>query len=466
MIYYCLTYTFPLLERSNLCRKKFIILLYLALSSTCYRCANLFNFLKKILFSAEFKEQHRNSPTAFTRNRKLPFHMLICFIINFVKGSYQSELDRFFQVINRSPFAKRAVSKAAFAKARMKLKFEAFIELNRYLIDGFNVAFQCRTWHGLRLLAIDGTTLTLPRISEIIDHFGVWHGRQGDSCPKARASQLYDPLNKLTINATISPKSTGEREHARQLLSCTLPNALILLDRGYPAFWLFKLILQHQAGFCARICSKWKIVRQFIRSGKKEKIIELKPSTTAIRNCTELGLDFKPMKLRLIRVELDTGEIEILITSLVDKKAYPHDIFRELYHQRWPVEEDYKTMKCRMEIEAFTGQSILSVYQDFYANVFAKNMVAVMAFPVQTALTTAGIKKEYEHQINFTHAITMAKNLVALLFQRTHRTVKSLIQNFMGIMILTTEPIRPGRKYPRYHKKIKKQYYQNYKPIC
>ena len=35
-----------------------------------------------------------------------------------------------------------------------------------------------------------------------------------------------------------------------------------------------------------------------------------------------MGLDLKPLKLRLIRVELDTGEIEILITSLLDKEAY------------------------------------------------------------------------------------------------------------------------------------------------
>ena len=438
----------------------------LALRTTCYRCANLFNFLKKTLFSKKFIEQHRTSPTAFTRNRKIPFHLLICFIINFIKGSYQAELDRFFQVLTRSSMAKRAVSKAAFAKARMKLKFEAFIELNQNLIDGFNTTFQYRTWQGLRLLAIDGTTLTLPKVSQIIDHFGAWNGRQGDPCPKARASQLYDPLNKLTIKAIISPKSTGERQQAKQLLSDISPNSLILLDRGYPAFWIFKLIFGQRVEFCARICSKWKIVRQFIRSGKKEKIIELKPSTTAIHSCKELGLDLKPMNLRLIRVELDTGDIEILITSLLDRQTFPHDEFCELYHLRWPVEEDYKTMKCRMEIEAFTGQSVLSVYQDFYANVFAKNLVAVMMFPAQEALNTSGIKKKYVHQVNFTQAIAVAKNLVALIFQRSHRRVRLLIQSFMEILVSTTEPVRPGRKYPRNHRANKKHYYQNYKQVC
>lgn len=465
MIYFLSILTFQSIERIGLCRKKFKILKKLAWRLLCYKCASVLNYLKKILCSPEFIEKHRNSTTAFTRTRKLPFQLLFCFIINFVKGSYQAELDRFFQSIVSSSIAKRLVSKAAFAKARMKLKYEAFIELNQCLVDEFYAVFRCRAWHGFQLLAIDGTTLTLPKISEISEHFGVWNGRQGEPCPKARASQLYDPLNHLTVNAVISPKGIGERQQAKHLLPEVLANSLILLDRGYPAFWLFKLILCRHGHFCARISRKWKEVRHFIKSGKKENIIEVKAAAAA-EYCKELGLDIKPVKLRLIRVELSNGEIEVLITSLIDKEAYSHAIFCDLYHERWPVEEDYKTMKCRIEMEAFTGQSVLSIYQDFYANVFAKNLVAVLSYPARAALDTAGIKNKHAHQINFTHALGKAKHLVALLFQRTSRTIKKLIQEFITIILQTTEPVRPGRKYPRNQRSVKKPYYQNYKPIC
>ena len=63
-----------------------------------------------------------------------------------------------------------------------------------------------------------------------------------------------------------------------------------------------------------------------------------------------MGLDIIPLHLRLIRVKLDTGKIEILITSsMTDKQKYPHKIFKELYHKRWPVEVDYLFMKERLE---------------------------------------------------------------------------------------------------------------------
>ncbi len=96
-----------------------------------------------------------------------------------------------------------------------------------------------------------------------------------------------------------------------------------------------------------------------------------------------MGLDLEPLKLRLIRVDLANGETEILITSLIDKDLYPYDIFAELYHQRWFVEEDYKKLKCWIEVENFTGKTVLSVYQDFHARVFSKNMTQILSLPTK-----------------------------------------------------------------------------------
>ena len=32
----------------------------------------------------------------------------------------------------------------------------------------------------------------------------------------------------------------------------------------------------------------------------------------------------------------------VIITPLLDKKLYPHDLFAELYHLRWPIENFFK----------------------------------------------------------------------------------------------------------------------------
>ncbi len=464
--YFQITQTVYFIERRKKCQKKNKNRLKLAWTLLSKYCASFIEYLKNIIFSNDFLVRHRKSPKAFTRTRKLPFHTLIFFLINLIKGSYQDELDKFFQAINRFEVAKRIVSKVALSKARMKLKYEAFIELNRHLVDYFYREFQPNTWHGFNLLSVDGTTIRLPRVKEITEHFGAWHPKNGTECPMARASQLFDSLNKISIDTILSPKNIGERELAAQHFLNLIPEDLVLLDRGYPAYWLFNLILSLNANFCARIsCTKWKIVKKFYNSGKKEKIISLHAPATSIKQCREMGLDITPLKLRLIRVELDTGETEILITSLIDKDLYPSDIFMELYHKRWPVEEDYKTMKCWIEVENFSGKSVLSVYQDFYAKVFSKNLTSVLAYPTREIIKQNSENRKYEHQINFVQALSKTKNVIALLFIRQKNKLTEIISSLHEIFIKTTEPIRPDRKFPRNHK-IRRSFYLNYKPIC
>lgn len=430
-------------------------------------CANLIEYLRNIIFSQDFLNQHRKSHKNFTRNRKLPFPFLVLLLLDFVKGSYQDELDKFFQTLNHFPVAKRVVSKAALTKARMKLKYEAFIELSRYLTWFFYKHFDAKTWRGHRLLAIDGSTLRLPQIEDIAHHFGVWKVRQGPSCPMARVSQMFDPLNKLSIDALISPKKTGEIKLAAKHCLNLFSTDLLLMDRGYPAFWLFKLILSKEANFCTRISwKKWKIVRKFYLSGKKEEIIELAVPPTSVGKCRELGMDTKTIKLRLIRVELSSGEVEILITSLIDKEQYPHDVFMVLYHQRWPVEEDYKTMKCWLELENFSGKSVLSVYQDFHAKVFSKNLTSALAFPTQEKIKQNNAHRKYDYQLNFTQALSKTKDVFIMLFQSVKKQVIQLISALHDIFAQTIEPVRPGRKYPRNHKVSRRKHFACYKSFA
>jgi hypothetical protein len=429
-------------------------------------CAKLIVFLKEIISSDDFIKQHRQSPTDFIRQRKLPLPTLLFFLINLIKGSYQDELDHFFKAIFRFDVARRIVSKTALTKARMKLKYEAFIDLNGRLIEHFYQNFKPEKWNGFTLLAIDGTTVQLPRIKSITKHFGAWNPRQGEKCPMARVSQMFDPLNRVTVDAIIEPKATGERELAAFHFLKLMPKDLILLDRGYPAYWLFNLIISRGADFCARVQRKrWKIVRQFYNSGKQEKIISLPVFPSSMKQCKKMGLDLKPLKLRLVRVELDSGEAEILITSLLDIQKYPHEQFAELYHTRWPVEEDYKTMKQWIEIENFSGKSVLSIYQDFHAKVFSKNLTSALVYPTQSVIDRNTENSIYRYKRNFAQTLSKVKDVIPLLFLRPVNAISTLISDIHAIVVKTIEPIRPGRKYPRNFNNRSGRFHYGYKPI-
>jgi len=160
-----------------------------------------------------------------------------------------------------------------------------------------------------------------------------------------------------------------------------------------------------------------------------------------------------------------TGDVEILITSLLNTSKYTYEEFAELYHLRWPVEEDYKTMKYWIEIENFSGKSVLSVYQDFHAKVFSKNLASALAYPTQPEIDKFTTNRRYRYKPNFAQLLSKVKDVLPLLFTRPHTALSSLISDFHTIVIETIEPIRPGRKYQRMFNNRRGRFHYGYQPI-
>ena len=304
----------------------------------------------------------------------------------------------------------------------------------------------------------------LPDSEEVRAHFGVWHPQSGGSCAKARVSQLFDVLNKVTIEAIIAPKAYGERALAERHLDYVGKGDLLILDRGYPAFWLFAAILDKGADFCARLpVSEWNVAKEFVASGKKEELVLLHPGYEATKACHQRDLPIEPIRVRLIRVELSSGEIEVLVTSLLNKSDFPHSIFQALYHHRWPIEEDYQVIKSRLEVENWNGKSVTAVYQEFHATVFTKNHTAILAYPAQQIVDVQTKENKYRYQINLTNLISKMKDTIVYLLRDAD--ILPLLQTLWEQMTKTIEPIRPGRSYPR-HKRVKRRrFVMNYKAV-
>ena len=66
--------------------------------------------------------------------------------MNMNKGSYQDELDNFFKAMNHLEVAERIVTKGAVTKARKKLRYESFIELNAQMTSHYYSYFQIASW--------------------------------------------------------------------------------------------------------------------------------------------------------------------------------------------------------------------------------------------------------------------------------------------------------------------------------
>lgn len=379
----------------------------------------------------------------------------------------QRELDGFYKEVIGTDFNIRHVSKGGFTQARAKLAPHAFVELN----DNVNTTFYDQApylgWHNMRLLSCDGSRLMLPNHKSIREEFGEHHFGPNANCPRSLAlcSFLYDPINLLTVDAQLTPYASGERDLLYQHLEKVRSGDLLLLDRGYPSLALMFELQARGIHFCMRMKENWWLeVKQFVESNEKQELVSFKLPKKDKHLLAKYPHLSSEIPCRLICIELDNGEKEILCTSLTDIDRYPYEDFAELYHLRWNIEEGYKLFKARVEVENFSGKTARAVKQDFFAKVFMMSLCAVLAFPIEDKVRreAAQEKTKYKLKINRTAALSMTGNISIGLFIK--KTFTQAIQAFDNIVQKTLEIVRPNRKFER-KKRPKRLYHMNYKRL-
>jgi len=319
-------------------------------------------------------------------------------------------------------------------------------DLNSRLTNHLYQSAFAQHWNGFRLLAVDGSTLELPEKTALFDHFGKTSPHA--HYPSARLSQLYDVMNKISVDVQVVPVNVGERALAARHLKCANKHDLVLYDRGYPAFWLFALHCYHDIQYCARMPAGFSAtIKAFVESKEKEAIIELSPTKASVKKCQELNIPTSNIKVRLIRVILDDGSVEVLATSLLNIKKFPRKTFLNLYHQRWFIEEDYKVMKSRLEVENFSGYSVEAIQQDIYAKVLTKNMAAVAILEADVLAKVKYRHRKNKYQINFSYTLSQFKdNIIRFVL---HLIPLETIFEFIERLSNVVNAVRPGRKFER-----------------
>jgi Transposase DDE domain len=416
-----------------------------------------------LIHSPEFIARHRTKNTAFTRDRTLTFPTLMLHGLNLIKGSAQQELDNTLQLIHADSSRWQRVTKSAYTQARHKFSHRAFIEINQNIIQHFYQQSSVKTWRGFRLCAIDGSTVRLPDTDDVIEEFGLHSGRAAQrDVPMAMLSMYYDVLNQIILDADLFPSHTAERQCVQQHLLHAQANDLILFDRGYPGFSLYARLEQQKVAFCMRAKTQLDVsVRNFLRSRKKQAMVTFSPNWKAVNQCAEKQLPTTPITLRLVRVKLKT-ETEVLITNLLDTELYPAELFKDLYHQRWQIEEQFKRQKQWLEIENFSGRSAEAVRQDFHAKQVTHNLTAMLVHASQIQVDTELTSRQHAYKINFAQALSKMKDSVVLLLLSDDLLQR--INKLLHFFAQTVEAVRAHRCFKRHLSNINHNlHYMTYK---
>jgi hypothetical protein len=387
----------------------------------------------------------------FTRNRKQPFSATLLFMFNLLRRSLTIEIDGFVRYLNeRFSSGTRHFTTSAFIQNRKKIDPAVFSHLSGVIIDNFYTPENdtLNYLNGIRVLAVDSSKLTLPCIAELKKCYGVTKNQSKVEIVQARASVLYDVLNGLTLDAALDNLSKGERELALRHAHRWKNKDLIIYDRGYPSYDFINEHIKQGVDCLIRVTiANFSIAKAFVAGGKKSIVAEMYPP----QNHSFKGKDYNKtsfLKVRLLRVDLPDGEVEVLITTLLDSQKYPAKMFKELYFLRWGVETFYDELKNKLKVEYFTGYSPVSIQQDFACAIFISNLQSVIVNDLADELAIENQGRKYNYKVNNNLSYGFLKNRVLELLHKD-APLETVFQELQALFLKNTIPIRNGRTNPR-----------------
>lgn len=405
--------------------------------------AELLNYIESLIHLESFKSKHILRKEDFTRNRTLTFPLVIAHLLNGSKKSLQIECNLLGDLLNHQP-----VSKQALSLARYKLAPSAFFELHEETIRKHYEDNDQRLWNGFRVFGCDGTTLQLPKTNDIPEYFG----DHCDSLALARVCQFVEVTSDIVVSAAIGPYSTGEttlaelrfEELTSKMKALGQNKQLYLYDRGFPSHKYAKRHLDLEVDFLFRIPRKF--------NPKIDKLIESGEEHDTLLHFKRKEFEYTA---RIIVTYLQSGQVEVLMTSLLNQNQFSSKLIIDLYHSRWRCEESYKFQKYLLEQENFTGRTTLAILQEFWASVFLTALFAIHCKEKEEKDAQKD-PKEINRKINRRVVYASIRQTMLRALMR-EIPMKSFEDRFQKLASRHKIPIKEGRSVERTVTKRKKR---------
>ena len=287
----------------------------------------------------------RNPEKDFTRRRTLDFQTMIKFILSAGSNTLATEIMNFFD-FSRFP------SVSAFVQQRKKILPEAFyhllIEFNRQM------PVSPKLFRGYRLLAVDGSDLTLPFNPDEPENI-----RTKDHCNFMHLNTVYDVCSRLYLDASFFLGSKGGEASAAADMIRKLPEkypVILLADRGYENYNLFANVEERLFDYAVRIkdtdstgimsginlpdTQEFDVEKRIVITRHSTGPAAVMPQTYKYLS-KSARFDFienskspdYEITIRFVRFQLDNGQFEVLATSL-PKETFSAEDLKEIYHLR------------------------------------------------------------------------------------------------------------------------------------
>ncbi len=357
----------------------------------------------------------------------------------------------------------------AYCKARAKLP-EKFLQrlacdVGRQLEDEAPHAWR---WHGHRTVLVDGSTLSMPDTPANQEVYPQSRSQQpGVGFPLLRWVALIGLATGAVLASAFGPyrgKQTGETALFRTLLDTVRPGDVLVADRYYCSYWMVAVALARGVHVVFR---QHQLRRTDFRRGQRlghddHLVTWTKPQRPDWMEQADYDALPATLTLREVRTQITTPGCRvqelIVVTTLLDHDAYPKEDILDLYHQRWYVEIDLRSLKTQMKMDILRCQTPAMVRQEIWAHLLAYNLIRkVMAQAAQEHGLTP-------RQLSFAGAMQTLNAFRTLLLTAAEADLPALGRDLLKAIASHRVGNRPDRCEPRKVKRRPKGYSRMTKP--
>jgi hypothetical protein len=274
----------------------------------------------------------------------------------------------FSKSLSKPPTAKGYKDACKKLPARIVEQLQKQIHEQEYTAAG-------ETYHGLKVIIVDGTKVSVPATDETIEKYGMGYGHYA----QCQAVGFFELSTGTFDHFDFAQTDTPERNLAYKHMVMNKVQTLYLGDAGYNGMAFIGATTE--TGHHILMPLKMGALKeQFRKTRKRSAICELKLTQNHLKNYPDhQHLVGVIIKIRLIRA-YGTSRMKapILITTLLDSREYPWQELAHLYRQRYTIELAFRHLKQKIKIEAVRKRVLNRIEQLLYASIALYNLSAVI----------------------------------------------------------------------------------------
>jgi putative transposase len=279
-----------------------------------------------------------------------------------------------------------AAATGAYCRARAKIPVSVLRHLTLWVGRRVEAAApKGWLWHGQSVKLVDGTTVTAPDTKANQRVYPQSSSQQpGLGFPLIRMVVVMSLATALLCGLALGPysgKETGETALLRHLLDELAAGEVIVADRYYCSYWLVVMAWQRGVNVVFRMHHRRDYdFRRGQRLGRRDHVVEWrKPARpewmdVATYQALPSTLTVRELKYSIEVVGCRAKSI-VVVTTFLDRAVYTKEDLADLYHYRWYVELDLRSIKETMGMDQLRCKTPAMLAKEIWAYWLGYNLV-------------------------------------------------------------------------------------------